>query len=379
MLLPNNIQNIENKSDTTVYVAMSGGVDSSVSAALMAKAGFDVVGCFMTVWQPPFLDCSMEGERQDAMRVAAELDIPFQTIDLANVYKQRVVDYMIAEYKAGRTPNPDVMCNGEVKFGAFYNRAKEEGADYIATGHYARKRKIRNSELDIRNSQLIRGVDEHKDQSYFLWQLGQKQLQDTLFPVGHMEKSEVRETAKKFDIPVADKDDSQGLCFLGEVDMQDFLSEFIELKTGEVLNQSGDVIGKHQGAALYTIGQRRGFEVTDKRPDSGPWYVISKNIDRNTITVSENNSESGPVHNCKYLKLTDDNWITNEPQSECIYEAQVRYNQQPKRCRLEEVQNEWKVVFVDKLRGVATGQSCVVYQGDVCVGGGVIASVSDHN
>ncbi len=377
MNLPPHIKNIPNKSEATVFVAMSGGVDSSTAAAILIEAGFDVVGCFMTVWQPPFLDCSMEGERQDAMRVAAELGIPFQTVDLADEYKSRVVDYMIREYKEGRTPNPDVMCNSEIKFGAFYEWAKNNGADYIATGHYARRSRAdsRGKRQDSR-AKLLRGKDENKDQSYFLWQLKQEQLENTLFPVGHVEKSQVRNTAEEFGIPVADKDDSQGLCFLGDVDMQDFLSEFIDLESGDVLNESGDVVGTHRGAEIYTIGQRRGFEVTDKDPDSGPWYVIDKDTESNTITVSEDNSQTGPVYNGKEIQLAHINWMQNSPQEKDKLSAQVRYNQPAQPCKLEKAQSGWRVVFEETLRGVAAGQSCVVYQDDVCLGGGVIGSVS---
>lgn len=377
MQLPQHIQNIQNKSDTTVYAAMSGGVDSSTSAALLAEAGFDVVGCFMTVWQPPFLDCSMESERQDAMRVAAELGIPFETVDLAEEYKSRVVDYMIREYKDGRTPNPDVMCNSEIKFGAFYEWAKNDGADYIATGHYTRKRKA-NAKNKKSRELLVRGADKSKDQSYFLWQLKQEQLQDTLFPVGHVEKSQVRNVAQKFDIPVADKDDSQGLCFLGEVDMQDFLAEFIDLESGDVLNESGEVIGAHRGAEIYTIGQRRGFEVTDKDPDSGPWYVVEKDIKNNTVTVSENNSQTGPVYNGKEIRLAHTNWINTAPTADDQYQAQIRYNQTAQPCTVKKQGGVWHVIFAEPLRAVASGQSCVVYDDDVCLGGGVIDKVANE-
>jgi tRNA-specific 2-thiouridylase len=357
---------------------MSGGVDSSVSAALLTDAGFDVIGCFMTVWQPPFLDCSMETDRQDAIRVAAELNIPFKTVDLADAYKDRVVDYMINEYKAGRTPNPDVMCNGEIKFGVFYEWAKNDGADYVATGHYARRSRA-DARAKIHDSQFVlsRGKDEQKDQSYFLWQLNQEKLANTLFPVGGMEKSKVRKTADRFDISVADKDDSQGLCFLGEVDMQNFLAEFIDLTKGDVINESGEVIGMHQGAEIYTIGQRRGFTVTDKLPDSGPWYVIDKNIEANTITVSENNSQTGPVYNGKEIYLTDTNWITQPPEDGQQHAAQIRYNQPAQSCKIQKVESGgWKVVFDRSLRAVAAGQSCVVYDGDVCLGGGIIDVVN---
>lgn len=371
MRLPKYIQNIANKSGRTVFVAMSGGVDSSTAAAALADAGFDVVGCFMYVWQPKFLDCGMESERDDAMEVAAELGIPFRTVDLSEEYKSRVVDYMIREYKAGRTPNPDVMCNGEIKFGAFYNWAKEEGANYVATGHYAQQNRLNS------DTKLLRGADDKKDQSYFLWQLQQQQLQHTLFPVGHMNKQTVRSAAADYGIPVASKQDSQGLCFLGQIDIQKFLQEFIDTQVGQVVDEDGKVIGQHKGAELYTVGQRRGFTVTDKAPDSGPWYVADKNIANNTIIVTEDNSQTGPVYNGKQIRLTNANWISDAPQAGANYTAQIRYNQSARKCVVDrnKKQGKWVVEFKETLRAVAEGQSCVVYNGDICLGGGIIEKV----
>ena len=201
----------------TVFVGMSGGVDSSVSAALLKKQGFDVVGVFIKTWHPDFIKCNEEEERRDAMRVATHLNIPFLTFDFEDVYKKEVADYMISEYKAGRTPNPDVMCNKEVKFGAFLKKAISMGADFVATGHYAENRK----------NNLVKGKDPAKDQSYFIWTLKQKQLSKILFPVGNLNKTEVRKLAKKFKLPVAEKKDSQGICFLGAVDLKDFLKHYI--------------------------------------------------------------------------------------------------------------------------------------------------------
>jgi len=385
MGLPNHIKNIDSKSEKTVYVGMSGGVDSSTSAALLKQAGFHVVGCFMSVWQPPFLDCSMESERQDSMKVAAELGIGFRTVDLVDEYKNRVVDYMVSAYKSGRTPNPDVICNGKVKFGAFYDWAEnQEDMDYIATGHYARKRESKVQSQKSKEK-LVQAEDQHKDQTYFLYRVRQKQLQNTLFPIGHLQKEGVRTFADERDVPVADKPDSQGLCFLGEVNMKDFLSQFIDLKSGDVCNEDGEVIGTHEGAEVYTIGQRRGFTVTKKDPDSGPWYVVDKNIKDNTITVTENNSPDGPVYNGKETTLTDTNWITEVPKGGS-YKARIRYNQPLKECKLKvknQTPNQYgsghepKVTFNKPLRAVAVGQSCVVYDKNTCLGGGVIDAVRD--
>ncbi len=210
-----------------VFVGLSGGVDSSVSAALLQSQGYDVFGVFIKVWQPDFYECTWKEDRLDAMRVCAKLNIPFYTLDLEKEYKKEVVDYMIEEYKNGRTPNPDVMCNKYIKFGGFFDWAMSQGADFVATGHYARLNK---------EHELVAGRDSNKDQSYFLWTLTKEQLSKTLFPVGDIEKTEVRKLAKKFGLPTAEKKDSQGLCFIGKVDMAEFLHHFIETKPGPVLN-----------------------------------------------------------------------------------------------------------------------------------------------
>ena len=240
----------------TVFVGLSGGVDSAVSAALLKKAGYEVVGVFIKTWHPDFLVCNEEEERHDAMRVAAFLDIPFLTFDFEDVYKKEVADYMIAEYKKGRTPNPDVMCNKEVKFGAFFKKALSMGADFVATGHYAQNKPSTKqllscdslSNLNVINesniayvaestaSCLVKGVDPSKDQSYFLWTLNQKQLSKILFPIGHFKKTQVRQLAKKMNLPVAEKKDSQGICFLGAVDLKEFLKHYIKEKRGKVCN-----------------------------------------------------------------------------------------------------------------------------------------------
>jgi tRNA-specific 2-thiouridylase len=366
-MLPHYIQNIEDKENTRVFVAMSGGVDSSTAAYLLAEAGFNVIGCFMTVWQPPFLDCSMETERQDAMRVAAQLGIDFKTVDLAEEYKAQVVDYMVDEYEAGRTPNPDVMCNGEIKFGAFFDWAKENGADYVATGHYAQTQPVDGG------VELLAGVDEKKDQTYFLWQVPTDRLAQTFFPVGHLQKSAVPEIAQDANLSVAKKKDSQGLCFLGQVDMRDFLAEFIDLESGNVLNQSGEVIGTHEGAVVYTIGQRHGFEIIKKTPDGGPWYVIDKDIKTNTITVTEDSSKQGVTYNCKTLTLTKTNWFGEIPEG--AVSARIRYNQPLQSCEISQKDEEITVAFIKPLRAVAVGQSCVVYNREQCLGGGVISEI----
>jgi tRNA-specific 2-thiouridylase len=346
-----------------VYVGMSGGVDSSVSAALLVKAGYDVTGVFIKVWQPEWLagtrSCTWREDRHDAMRVAAQLDIPFITLDLEREYKQEVVDYMIAEYKAGRTPNPDVMCNRYVKFGGFYSWAMKQGADFVATGHYARSE----------NGKLIMGDDQNKDQTYFLWTLTKEQLAHTLFPVGNIEKPEVRKLAKKCKLFTADKKDSQGLCFIGKIDLKEFLSHYIQEKRGNVLDENGKVIGYHDGAFFYTIGERHGFTITEKTPHDEPYYVFAKDVEKNTLSVSKKTSDGELPNGVTEVKLREVNWIERTPKFGTLLEARSRY-----RAPLQKIKivDETTVEFLEPQFTISPGQSLVVYEGNVCLGGGVI-------
>ncbi len=332
------------------------------------------MGVFIKAWEPfdyaqgKPIDCNWRDDRRDAMRVAAILNIPFITLDLSAEYKKEVVDYMIAEYRAGRTPNPDVMCNKSIKFGAFFRRARALGADYIATGHYARVRL--NEKTD--KYQLLAGVDKNKDQTYFLWTLGQEELAHTLWPVGDLPKEEVRKLAKKFKLPNADKKDSQGLCFIGKLDVKDFLRGFIKAKRGNVLNEKGDIIGEHPGSLFFTIGERHGFTVFKKRPDEKPYYIVAKDAASNTLTVSHNPNLYALVHN--EIKLKPVQWISG---SSIIlsrkYDARVRYREPLKKCRLKKLDGgEVKVIFDEVEKFVAPGQSVVIYDGGVCLGGGII-------
>ncbi len=359
-----------------VYVGMSGGVDSSVSAALLQRDGFDVTGVFIKVWQPEWLEetggCTWREDRLDAMRVAAHIGIPFITIDLEKEYKKEVVDYMIAEYRAGRTPNPDIMCNRYVKFGGFFDWAMAHGADYVATGHYAQVRKNGN------DSQLLSGKDGNKDQSYFLWTLTKEQLAKTLFPVGGMEKSETRRLARGFGLPVAEKRDSQGLCFIGKVDIREFLSHYIEPVRGNVLNQSGKVIGHHDGALFLTLGERRGFTVTEKTPDDEPYYIIARDMSANTITVSHKNAGGNlPIEKKEYL-LENINVISEISSTDANVSgekisARIRHLGELMPCNVKMIgKDKIKVVF-DEPVIVASGQSVVLYNGDTCLGGGIVA------
>jgi tRNA-specific 2-thiouridylase len=353
-----------------IFVGLSGGVDSSVAAALLIERGAIVTGVFIKGWYPDFLKCEWKEERRDAMRVAAHLGIPFLTCDAEESYKKNVIDYMISEYRAGRTPNPDVMCNKYVKFGTFFDFAMKHCADYVATGHYARithniKHITHNLDSEI---QLLKGEDGNKDQSYFLWAVSKEQLEKTFFPIGEIDKPEVRKIAKKYKLFTGEKKDSQGLCFLGKVDLDEFLSHTIPKKEGNVLNINGEIIGVHDGVHLYTLGERHGFIINKKDIDTGPFYIISKDIEKNTLTVSDSISEI-KKSSCAGVILKDVNWII-EPELDKKYMCRVRYRQPLFRCLMEKNLNT--VVFIDKQKFVPEGQSLVLYDGDVCLGGGII-------
>lgn len=356
-----------------VFVGLSGGVDSSVSAALLKKAGYDVTGVFIRVWYPEWLQCDWKEERRDAMRVAAKLDIPFLTFDLREEYKKNVADYMISEYKAGRTPNPDVMCNKSVKFGGFFKKAVEMGADFVATGHYAQTQHDTNTRMQTNDTnkatRLLKGVDQNKDQSYFLWTLTQEQLQKTLFPVGNLEKTEVRKLAKKFGLATAEKKDSQGICFLGKLDMKEFLSHYIKESRGKVLDLDGEEIGIHSGALFYTLGQRHGFTITEKGTNDAPLFIVAKDVEKNTITVSPKNPE-GVAGETREVELEQINWNFEIPKEGKKYTAQIRYRQEPQICTI----NGKRVIFEKNQGAVSPGQSLVLYDGEVCLGGGIITA-----
>lgn len=357
------------KMPKTVFVGLSGGVDSAVAALRLKNEGYNVVGVFIKVWHPEFLECDWEAERLDAMRVAAHLDIPFLMCDAEEAYKNEVADYFIAEYKAGRTPNPDVMCNKAVKFGAFLEFALKHGADHIATGHYARRRTSDGSTAPIFS--LHRGIDGNKDQTYFLWTLTQEQLAHTLLPVGNTTKSEIRAEAEHAAIPVAAKKDSQGICFLGHIDIADFLSHYISLEQGDVLDSDGNVIGSHNGAFVYTIGQRHGFSILNQSTAQVPYYIVDKDVSKNTLIVSTNK----PISDAdSTLKLINCNWIGYNPKQGDSVEFQTRYRQTAMTGRVAYVDEKDIVLSVDDTHETPSiGQSCVLYEGDRCLGGGIIA------
>lgn len=384
----------------TVFVGVSGGVDSSVSAALLKDQGYNVVGVFIRTWTPDFIECTWRSERRDAMRVCAHLGIPFLECDAEEAYKKGVADYMIEEYRKGNTPNPDVMCNREVKFGVFWNFAKAHGADFIATGHYA----INNYQLIITNYQLKKSPDSSKDQSYFLWTLTQDDLSHTIFPIGHLHKTEVRKLAKKYKLPTAIKKDSQGVCFLGPLDMKDFLKHYIKSEKGNVLlapqeagnekgparnassiaDAGGEIIGSHDGAVFFTLGERHGFNIVKKGVSDNPFYVVSKDIKNNTITVSTdlNIFMRGPTSTgfggCNFdkniIQIINTNWISSTPEKDKKYTAQIRYHGELFNCNVEVLKNKTAKIIFDKNILIDKGQSIVVYNKDICLGGGVVSN-----
>ena len=348
----------------TVFVGLSGGVDSSVAALRLQKQGYNVVGVFIKVWHPDWLVCNWEQERLDAMRVAAHLDIPFLTCDAEAAYRDEVAKYFIGEYLAGRTPNPDVMCNKHVKFGAFVKFAKARGADFVATGHYA----IKVDEGTT--ASLHRGVDNAKDQSYFLYSLTNEQLAFTLLPVGDTPKDVIRKEAARARIPTATKKDSQGVCFLGHIDIKDFLSHYTDLTPGNVLSESGEVIGLHDGALIYTIGQRHGFTINTKSESREAFYVISKNIVTNTITVTARK----PILRAKSELMLVGCTLRQPVEVGATYDAQTRYRQTPFKVRVLSIAfDQLEVEVVEPTDAAAVGQSCVLYKGTHCLGGGIIA------
>lgn len=357
-----------------VFVGMSGGVDSSVSAALLKARGFDVTGVFIKVWQPDWMECTWREDRLDAMRVAAVLGIPFLTLDLESEYKREVVDYMIAEYKAGRTPNPDVMCNRHVKFGGFFDWAMAQGADFVATGHYARVLPTGVAKNSEPSARLLSGRDQGKDQSYFLWQISGEKLAKVLFPVGDMEKSEVRRLAKKFGLPNATKRDSQGICFIGDVSMREFLGHYIPSRRGDVLGESGKVIGYHDGAAFLTLGERRGFSVTEKTASDAPYYVVSRDIEANTVTVAH--SLTLTLAEKTSFDIAEVNWIGRMPAADArldtTYSARIRHLGELLPCALPAVGRDSAHIVFESPLTISSGQSIVIYDGEECLGGGIL-------
>jgi tRNA-uridine 2-sulfurtransferase len=360
-----------------VVIGLSGGVDSSVSAKLLQDAGYDVQGVYLECWREP--GCRTDQDRKDALAVAVQLGIPYQVIDLKTEYRERVVEYFYREYEAGRTPNPDVMCNREIKFGLFYDWAMAEGFDAVATGHYAQ---VKQDEAG--RFYMAASVDEHKDQTYFLYQLRAEQLAHVLFPIGHLPKSDVRKLAHEWQLAVADKKDSVGICFIGDVNVHNLLKDRLGENPGDVIDTAGNVIGKHTGLWFYTVGQRHGFEIFPKitvieRGESidkhqiPPFYVIEKKAETNQLVVG-----FGADTQRSEFAITEPNWLV-EPKEWGTGEAIVVRIRHTGKLLAGEIDREsFNVQLQTPQQGIAPGQSAVLYQeregiGLVCLGGGVIA------
>ena len=353
-----------------VVVGMSGGVDSSVAALLLKEQGYDVIGLYMLNWEEEDENgvCTAVSDYEDVKRVCNLLDIPYYTVNFAQEYLDRVFSEFLEEYSNGRTPNPDVLCNREIKFGPFLEYAKKLGADYIATGHYCRVKKENG------NTYLLKGIDENKDQSYFLNALNQHQLKDVLFPVGHLNKAEVRKLALENDLVTATKKDSTGICFIGEKRFRQFLQNYIPANPGDMKTLDGTIVGKHEGVMFYTLGQRRGLNIGGQTGgNNGRWFVIDKDVKNNIVYVSQ--GENDKLFS-KALKTYNVNWIPNKPQ-EKIFEckAKFRYRQPDQDVKVTINDNEVYVEFKEKQRAVTPGQYVVFYNDDVCLGGGKIEEV----
>jgi len=359
-----------------VVVGLSGGVDSAVSAWLLHQQGWDVVGIFMKNWEDDDDDayCSSRQDFLDAASVADVIGIPIEHVNFAADYKDRVFADFLREYQAGRTPNPDVLCNAEIKFKAFLDHAMRLGADKIATGHYARVRE-RDGRFD-----LLKGLDPSKDQSYFLHRLTQAQLAKSLFPVGELHKTEVRRIAAEIGLPNAKKKDSTGICFIGERPFREFLNRYIQKEPGPIKDERGRVIGQHQGLSFYTLGQRQGLGiggVKDKGAQRGggehaPWFVARKDMARNTLWVVQGHDH--PWLQSLALEAGDASWIAGEAPAPGEYGSKTRYRQADAPCRLAPQANgAFQLDFPQPQWAVTPGQSAVLYDGDVCLGGGVIA------
>ncbi len=353
------------KTKNRIIVGLSGGVDSSVAAALLIKKGYEVIGVFMRNWSEDVgeFSCSWSEDLEDARRVAQLLGIKFYVWNFEKEYRQEVIGYFFKEYQAGRTPNPDVMCNREIKFKLFLKKALQFGADYVATGHYARIARRENEYY------LLRGKDSNKDQSYFLCTLGQQELSRSLFPIGEYTKPQIRSMAKKLKLPTFNKPDSQGICFIGEIDVSDLLRRHVKMKPGKIIDVSGKVLGRHEGLPLYTLGQRGGLDLGG----NGPYYVVAKDEKKNVVIVSNNpKDELLWRKECIVGELT---WTRKiEIPKKC--EVSIRYRHPAYKATIEVLKNKkLKITFAEAQRAITPGQLAVFYNGDELLGSAVIEKV----
>lgn len=344
----------------TVYVGLSGGVDSSVSAALLKRQGYDVVGVYMKNWSQdlPGLPCPWKDDFTDAKRVAVQLGIDFKMYDFEKQYRQKVVDYMLDEFKAGQTPNPDIMCNQEIKFKLFLDTALKDGADLVSTGHYA----------GVKDGRLLTAKDENKDQTYFLYRVSKKALDKTLFPLGGYTKPRVRELAKKLGLVTAGKKESMGICFVGKISIKEFLEQYVDKRPGDIIEQHGETIGRHDGAIFYTIGQRHGLEVGGGLP----YYVTGKDMRKNEVYVTTNLQDE-KLWSDK-IRFTSAHWINGEPEASKKLMVRTRHRAKliPVKLLNKSSNLVWEASLAEEVRALTPGQSAVFYRGDECLGGGIV-------
>lgn len=367
-ILAKRVNTMKKIEDTRVVVGMSGGVDSSVAAYLLKEQGYDVIGIFMKNWDDTdeFGMCTATEDYEDVIKVCNQIGIPYYAVNFEKQYWDKVFTYFLEEYKAGRTPNPDVMCNKEIKFKAFLEHALALGADYLATGHYA--------QVEVRDGQtrMLRGRDNNKDQTYFLNQLNQEQLEKVMFPIGHLEKKKVREIALEQGLATATKKDSTGICFIGERNFKEFLSQYLPAQQGAMETMDGKVMGQHDGLMYYTIGQRHGLGIGGS---GDPWFVIGKDLDRNVLLVGQNINNDALFSTS--LTATDLSFTTTleKPQS-FKATAKFRYRQEDIGVFVELIDNNRvRVIFDEPVRAITPGQAVVFYQDDECLGGATIDEV----